>query len=53
MPFLRLPSRAEFPDYYEILKKPISYHEIKYKLDKLEYSSLAEIRNDFNQVSSR
>ena len=48
--FMRLPSRLEWPDYYVQIKKPISLHEIRQKLDKAEYSTISEVRTDFNQI---
>ncbi|KAK4704482.1 hypothetical protein P7C70_g1727, partial [Phenoliferia sp. Uapishka_3] len=47
--FMRLPSRIEYPSYYEQIKKPISFHEIRQKIDKAEYTTIAEVRSDFNQ----
>ncbi|KAM0752531.1 Bromodomain-containing protein [Meredithblackwellia eburnea MCA 4105] len=48
--FMRLPSKFEYPDYYEQIRKPISFHEIRQKLDRLEYTTLADIKADFNQL---
>lgn len=46
---MRLPSRLEYPDYFVQIKKPISFHEIRQKIDKAGYQSLAEVLADFNQ----
>lgn len=35
--FLRLPPRAEFPDYYNLIKKPVAFNEIWTKLDRREF----------------
>ncbi len=32
-PFMKLPSRREYPDYYEIIKKPIDIKKILTKID--------------------
>ncbi|SCZ93058.1 BZ3500_MvSof-1268-A1-R1_Chr6-2g08434 [Microbotryum saponariae] len=48
--FMRLPSRTDYPDYYEIIKKPIDLTIIKDRLEKLEYRSVLEIKDDFNQL---
>ncbi|KDE03248.1 hypothetical protein MVLG_06242 [Microbotryum lychnidis-dioicae p1A1 Lamole] len=48
--FMRLPSRTDYPDYYEIIKKPIDLTTIKDRLEKLEYRSVLEIKDDFNQL---
>ncbi|BGO90326.1 hypothetical protein NBRC10512_005569 [Rhodotorula toruloides] len=48
--FAELPSPQDYPDYYRMIKKPISYAEIKEKLDQMGYTCLSEIRNDFNQM---
>jgi len=41
--FLRLPSKSHYPDYYHIIKSPISLKMIKNK----KYTSAADFRNDF------
>ncbi|EGU13514.1 Methionine aminopeptidase [Rhodotorula toruloides ATCC 204091] len=48
--FAELPSPQDYPDYYRMIKKPISYAEIKEKLDQMGYTCLSEVRNDFNQM---
>ena len=45
--FLRLPSKRQFPDYYQVIKKPIALEDIQKQLEDLEYSSLEELREDF------
>ncbi|ORY79296.1 hypothetical protein BCR35DRAFT_352732 [Leucosporidium creatinivorum] len=47
--FVRLPSKVDFPDYYNLIKKPVAFNDIWTKLERLEYSSIVEVRNDFNQ----
>lgn len=43
--FLRLPSKSDYPDYYEIIKNPIDMDRIQSKISK--YNSLDEIMADF------
>jgi ATP-dependent helicase STH1/SNF2 len=49
-PFVGLPSKKEFPDYYMIIKEPISMKMIEKKIKKEEYSSLADLRRDIQQL---
>lgn len=47
--FMRLPSRAEYPDYYEVIKKPIDMERIATRLLKYnQYESLDDLLADFN-----
>ena len=32
-PFLKLPSKKELPDYYEIIKKPVDIRKIQSKIE--------------------
>lgn len=43
---MRLPSKRQYPDYYEIIKNPIALDDVKIKLDENAYSSLEELRQD-------
>ncbi|KAL8922872.1 MAG: hypothetical protein Q9172_003378 [Xanthocarpia lactea] len=45
-PFMKLVPKNQYPDYYMIIKQPISMDMIKKKINKEEYSSLREFRND-------
>ena len=45
-PFIKLVPRNQYPDYYMIIKQPISMDMIKKKINKEEYSNLREFRND-------
>lgn len=42
--FEELPSRKEYPDYYKIIKKPISLEEIQQKL--FDYQSIKQLTED-------
>lgn len=45
-PFIKLVPKSQYPDYYYIIKQPIAMDMIKKKINKEEYSSLREFRND-------
>lgn len=47
-----LPPREHFPDYYSMIKKPISFAEIRLKLDAGSYESagLKSMADDFHQM---
>ncbi len=53
-PFKHLPSRTEYPDYYNVIKKPIDMHKIWNRLSKFDsvnaYSSIDEMCYDFGQM---
>ncbi len=40
--FLTLPSKTDYPDYYEIIHKPIDLKKIEYR----QYSSINDLSND-------
>ena len=46
-PFVKLPSKRVYPDYFEEIKRPISLNQIKHKLNKRVYNSLADLGRDF------
>lgn len=48
--FLHLPSPMLFPDYYQIIKKPISFADVRAKLDRGEYTSVKAVHDDFHQM---
>ena len=39
-PFMKLPSRRELPDYYEIIKKPLTINKLIQKIDEGKVSIL-------------
>ncbi|KAI0652506.1 Bromodomain-containing protein [Trametes meyenii] len=45
--FMRLPSKRQYPDYYVQIKRPIALDDIKSKLDSREYTTLEDVRQDF------
>ena len=45
-PFVNLPPKKVYPDYYQIITNPIAMDQIKKKIHKEEYNSLKEFRDD-------
>ncbi|KAI8975321.1 hypothetical protein BDF20DRAFT_914267 [Mycotypha africana] len=48
--FMELPSREEYPDYYETIKQPISLEEMKKKIDAKQYKYLSQFKSDLTQM---
>ncbi len=49
-PFVKLPPKQLYADYYIIIKNPISMDVIKKKINKEEYQSLREFRDDIRTL---
>ncbi|KAI0720047.1 Bromodomain-containing protein [Cerioporus squamosus] len=45
--FMRLPSKRQYADYYALIKHPIALEDIKHKLEAREYTSLQDVKHDF------
>ncbi|XP_008408057.1 protein polybromo-1 isoform X3 [Poecilia reticulata] len=45
-PFLQLPSRKDYPDYYQQISQPVCLHQIKSKMKNNEYESVEHIDSD-------
>ncbi|ORY17566.1 SNF2 family N-terminal domain-domain-containing protein [Clohesyomyces aquaticus] len=45
-PFIDLPDKWDYPDYYQIIKHPICMNNIKRKINRKEYQSLKQFRQD-------
>lgn len=45
--FMRLPSKIDYPDYYEIIKNPIDMEKIFSKIKTQQYSGLDDLTVDF------
>lgn len=45
-PFIKLVPRTQYPDYYIIITNPIAMENIQRKINKNEYQSLRECRDD-------
>ncbi|RKP10190.1 hypothetical protein THASP1DRAFT_28030 [Thamnocephalis sphaerospora] len=48
--FQALPSRQEYPDYYEVIEHPIALNNIKTNLDAGRYATVEEFRADMVQM---
>ncbi|XP_035918994.1 protein polybromo-1-like isoform X3 [Anopheles stephensi] len=45
--FMKLPSKSEYPDYYDIIKDPIDIEKIEKKLRQQVYESVDDMAADF------
>jgi hypothetical protein len=50
--FLEKPSPEQYPDYYEMIEKPMSINDILRKCRAKLYSNLQEFRDDWTQRNS-
>ena len=48
LPFIELPPRVDYPDYYTVIKTPISLQDIERKLSKAASYSLDEFSSDID-----
>ncbi|RXG47599.1 hypothetical protein VDGE_06547 [Verticillium dahliae] len=51
-PFLVLPPKRDFPDYYILITQPISMKQIKTKIKKEKYNSLGDLKTDVDLMFS-
>ncbi|WFC96639.1 hypothetical protein MBRA1_003300 [Malassezia brasiliensis] len=49
-PFMRLPSRRQYPEYYVVIKKPMTLTDIKTRLKQHEYTTFADVKHDFELI---
>lgn len=45
--FMKLPSKIEYPDYYEVIQKPIDMDRISHKMKTNQYETLEDLVADF------
>ncbi|CAL8093802.1 unnamed protein product [Calicophoron daubneyi] len=45
-PFIKLPTRKELPDYYEVIKKPMDFNRIKQRVRDGKYHTLDDLESD-------
>ena len=45
-PFLELPPKDLYPDYYQLIKNPIAMKQIETKINKKQYQNLRQFRQD-------
>ena len=50
-PFMKLPSRRELPDYYDIIKKPLTINKLMTKIEEGKVSSLINSENSITLCS--
>nr|CDI54051.1 bromodomain-containing protein [Melanopsichium pennsylvanicum 4] len=48
--FLELPNAQEYPDYYDIIKRPMALEQIQTKLDQRTYATLPDVKYDFETI---
>jgi ATP-dependent helicase STH1/SNF2 len=46
-PFIKLPPKRDYADYYVLISDPICMNQIEKKIKKSEYNSLSDMRKDF------
>ncbi|XP_037300295.1 ATP-dependent helicase brm [Manduca sexta] len=46
-PFMKLPSRRELPDYYDVIKKPLDIKKIMSRIEDGKYSDISDLERDF------
>jgi len=49
-PFMKLPTRKELPDYYEVIRKPVDITKILTKIDDGKYDDMDMMARDFDQL---
>merc|ERR1712150_456207 len=50
--FMKLPTRKELPDYYEVIRRPVDIFKIKAKIDDGKYGDLDALEKDFMLLCS-
>ncbi|SMQ53533.1 unnamed protein product [Zymoseptoria tritici ST99CH_3D7] len=51
-PFLDLPPKLDYPDYYQLIKNPICMKQIETKINKKQYQNLKQFRSDVSLLCS-
>ena len=46
-PFMKLPTRAELPDYYEVIRKPVDISKMLKKIEDGKYEDMDAVERDF------
>lgn len=49
-PFMKLPSRRELPDYYEVIRKPLDIKKILNRIEEAKYVDFSDLEKDFFQL---
>lgn len=50
--FMCLPSRKEFPEYFDIIEKPIALHKIRERIEKQQYIDIQSCLDDMKLMFS-
>ncbi|XP_041974353.1 ATP-dependent helicase brm [Aricia agestis] len=46
-PFMKLPSKRELPDYYDVIKKPLDIKKIMTRIEDSKYTDISDLERDF------
>merc|ERR1719412_448781 len=46
-PFMKLPTRKELPDYYEVIRRPVDISKIQVKIDDGKFDDINTLEKDF------
>lgn len=46
-PFMKLPSRKELPDYYDVIRRPMDIKKLLTRIEDAKYADLDELEADF------
>ncbi|XP_070193759.1 protein polybromo-1-like isoform X2 [Littorina saxatilis] len=49
-PFIKLPAKSDYPDYYEVIKKPMDMQRIQQKLLTSQFDNVEDMVADFVQM---
>ena len=49
-PFMRLPSRRQYPEYYVVIKRPLTLSDVRTRLKQQEYATFADVKHDFELI---
>lgn len=51
-PFMKPPPKSQYPDYYKIIRQPIAMEGIRKKINREDYQTLKEFRDDIRLLCS-
>lgn len=49
-PFMRLPSKKQYPEYYVVIRRPMTLTEIRNKLKQKHYTTFQDLRQDLELI---
>lgn len=50
VPFLALPLRSDYPDYYELIKNPVSIEQIRRRLQSRSFATFEQVKNALESI---